>query len=106
MTLNVTNALSRIEDISPTWWGAIAGAVAAGAVAVPTHRVLAGAALGGAVLWLALRRLAPCCQSCAEGKGCEGAPLDDAPAAAAFAGGNQNATIMASMERRAAASCG
>ena len=67
----------QLEQIGPQWWGAIAGAAAAGAVIVPSHRIIAGLAAGAAVAWLALGRpmptKAPCCASCADHSGpCEG----------------------------------
>lgn len=52
--------LSKITNVSPGWWSAIAGAAAAGAMLMPGRRILAGAVLGGAMLALAVHKVAPC----------------------------------------------
>jgi hypothetical protein len=65
--------LDKVKRISPGWWGAVAGAAAAGAALVPSSRLLAGALAAGAVFALALRNT-PCCEGCAAGAGC--APTD------------------------------
>lgn len=80
--------LHEVAHVPPQWWGAIAGAVAAGAVLVPNHRVLAGAGAGVAMLLLAVRPWAspaastPCCQECAEGAPCAGGGGDAVQVAA------------------------
>lgn len=54
---------SRIPNVSPLWWGAIASGAAAGAILFPEHRVLGGVIAGSALLVLALYKT-PCCAGC------------------------------------------
>lgn len=58
-----------IKRITPGWWGAIAGAVAAGASLFPNGRLIGGAAAGAAMFLLA-KKMTPCCDGCAAGQGC------------------------------------
>lgn len=55
---------TRIPNVSPLWWGAIASGAAAGAILFPSARVVGGAIAGGALLVLALYKT-PCCDGCA-----------------------------------------
>lgn len=57
--------MTQLKSISPQWWGAIAGAVVAGATVFADSRVLGGAAAGAAMFYLARRFSAPCCAACA-----------------------------------------
>ena len=59
----------RLLKISPNWWGAIASVAAAGAILVPTRRIVADAVAGLALLALAYYKT-PCCAGCAAGAGC------------------------------------
>lgn len=59
---------TRIDEVSPAWWSAVFGAVVAGAIVFPAHRVGAAVAAGLATLAIALYEL-PCCAGCA---GCGG----------------------------------
>jgi hypothetical protein len=52
--------ISQLRSLSPGWWGAVAGAAAAGATIVPGHRFLAAAIGGVALLAVALSQAAPC----------------------------------------------
>lgn len=60
-----------VQELSPAWWTAIGGAAVAGAVLVPTHRVVAGLVAGAALVALALARMPrkACCAACAGGAG-------------------------------------
>lgn len=63
-----TEALARARALPPGWWGAIAGAAAAGATIFPAARVRAGVVTGVAALAVALWQTRPrgaCCASCA-----------------------------------------
>lgn len=65
MTLDLSKFdLHKVERLSPGWVSAVFGAAGAGALLVPNHRVLAGAALGAGVLLFALY-MTPCCSGCA-----------------------------------------
>lgn len=70
--------LDHIKKLSPEFLGAIAGAAAAGAVIFPEHRIIGALGLGGVMLFIALK-MTPCCDGCADGKGCGG----DAPSSSA-----------------------
>jgi hypothetical protein len=59
----------HVKRISPEFWGAIAGAVAAGAILFPSSRVIGGA-IGGAAMFVVALKLTPCCDGCAKGQGC------------------------------------
>jgi hypothetical protein len=76
----------NVKRISPGFWGAIAGAAAAGATVFSTNRVLGGLVAGGAMFLVALK-LTPCCDGCAQGQGCgdakTAAPAAPGPAAVA-----------------------
>lgn len=74
----MTLDLDHVKKLTPGWWGAIAGAAAAGATLVPSSRVLAGAAGGVAMLLVALH-LTPCCDGCAAGQGCGASAPADPP---------------------------
>jgi hypothetical protein len=63
MTLPPLPDFHRITNVSPAWWGAVAGAATAGAVLFPEHRLLGGALVGGAMLVIALYKT-PCCAGC------------------------------------------
>lgn len=54
-----------LKKLSPPWWGAIAGAVAAGATLAPNHRILGGALGGLAMFYIAKKLTGPCCAECA-----------------------------------------
>lgn len=73
----------NVKRISPGFWGAIAGAAAAGATIWSGNRVLGGLLAGGAMFLVALK-LTPCCDGCAQGKGC-GGTSEPAPAPEAVA---------------------
>lgn len=62
----MTLSLDTLRNVSPSWWGAVAGAAVAGAALVPSARLLAGAIGGGALLALAIKFSGPCCAECAE----------------------------------------
>lgn len=85
MTINLANVVTEIENLNPRWLEAAFGAAAAGALVFPARRVLAAAVGAGGVVAFALwRNRKPCCSSCANGGGCEGA--GNAAAAAALYG--------------------
>lgn len=77
--------LEQLKRIDPAWWGAAAAVAGAGAVVVPSHRVLAAVAGGGLVLYLAWSRL-PCCQKCADASTGQAKPADAAPKASIAVG--------------------
>lgn len=52
-------------SLSPAWWGAIAGAIAAGATLFPESRIIGGIGGGIAMLFVAKKISAPCCADCA-----------------------------------------
>lgn len=58
MTRDLVTAL---RALSPVWWGAVAGAAAAGATIVPESRVFAAVIGGGIVLAIALTHTACGC---------------------------------------------
>lgn len=73
-----------LQTLEPQWYGAAAGAAAAGAVLFPAYRVAAGLAGAATVLALALRSggTPPCCDGCADhSKPCAGSAV--APTVAA-----------------------
>lgn len=56
-----------LKRITPEWWGAIAGAVAASVMLFPGSRVIAGLIGGGAMLAVARHVTKPCCDGCKDG---------------------------------------
>lgn len=68
--------LDALKKLSPAWWGAIAGAVAAGASLFPDSRLVGGVAAGAAMFYVAKKVSAPCCAACA------GEPVELAQASA------------------------
>jgi hypothetical protein len=52
--------MEALKTLGPAWWGAIAGAIAAGASLLPDSRLLGGAA-GGVAMYLVARKLAAPC---------------------------------------------
>jgi hypothetical protein len=58
--------LDTIKNISPAWWGVVAGAVAAGATLFADHRLVGGLGAGAVALYFAAKKSAPCCAACAE----------------------------------------
>lgn len=68
-------SVDDLKKLSPAWWGAIAGAVAAGATLLPNQRLLGGLG-GGVAMFLAA------CAAKEAATGAEG--LDDLDAAASF----------------------
>lgn len=80
------NYFTNLQNIGPQWWGAIAGAAGAGAIVVPSHRIVAALAAGSLVAWLALgmpgvgtKAAAACCDDCAHGSS---TPCSESAAAA------------------------
>jgi hypothetical protein len=79
----MSSILDRARHLSSGWFAAAAGAAAAGAALAPKARILAGAALGLAVLGVGLWTSTPpgaCCDDCAAGKGCGGTVVNEDPA--------------------------
>lgn len=65
--MTTTSLLTCIRELDVSWYGAAAGAAAAGAALVPDHRILAGLLAGAAVLALGMSRKksGACCAECA-----------------------------------------
>jgi hypothetical protein len=62
----MNSLVDKLKKISPQWWGAIAGATAAGATVLDSNRLLGGLVAGGAMLAFAVKQSAPCCAECAQ----------------------------------------
>lgn len=58
--------MNALKSVSPAWWGAIAGAVVAGATILPDARIVGGIGAGIAMFVLARKMSAPCCAGCAD----------------------------------------
>lgn len=64
--MSESSIVERVQKVPAMWWGAVAGAAAAGATIFPDARVIAALALGGGMLALAVKLAVPCCSDCAE----------------------------------------
>jgi hypothetical protein len=71
--MSLLPTMTDLKKLSPAWWGAVAGAVAAGASLAPNARILGGAAGGAAMLLLAHKMSSPCCAECAGAAASSGA---------------------------------
>jgi hypothetical protein len=60
---------SRLRALSPGWWGAVAGAAAAGATIYPGRRLIAAAVGAVGVLAIAIWRDPGACATCADSPG-------------------------------------
>jgi len=63
--MDADKLIEELKRLPPAWWGAIAGAVAAGATLFPNHRVFGGLGAGALVYFLARKATQPCCADCA-----------------------------------------
>lgn len=70
--------IDKIKKLDVAWYGAAAGAAAAGAALVPNHRIFAGIVGGALVLAIGVWR-SPCCAGCAEATSSP-APAEGKPA--------------------------